>query len=880
MIPDIILDSLPIKFYVINLKERKIIKTNDPTVSIGQESCFLSIFNCKDSCQPEKGTCFCELLNDRKEFQNVVESGPRLKRRYYKADVKRIDENHSLATFTEITQIMTSEKEIKINNQRLKRAENLVTFGSWEIDLRTNMLYATDGAYKIYGMKKKELLLTDVRDIPLPEYQKMIETALWELINKKIPYNIRFKIRRQSDGEIRFIHSVAEYREDKKLVFGIIRDTTEFERYQNALNDSLTDLKMAQTIAKLGNWKYDPETNTHSISGQIRDIFGGREILGSINIADFENFAGKDNYRLLKGLIYRAINSGVGFQEQFHIKLENGTKKWIELICQPDQKKQTSGYALRGVIKDITDSKNIEIELRNSNNLFRTLIQNMPDAMYMKDIEARKIIANEEDIRNCGLEHEEQVLGKTDFDIYPVEVAQKFYEDDMKVLKKGLHIMNREEELPGNPRKWILTSKIPLKDENGNITGLVGVGHDITHRKKMIEELKAAKLKAEESDRLKSLFLANMSHEIRTPLNGILGFTNLICSNSVEPEQFSMYGKIIESCGMRLTTLIDDIIDISLIQSNQLRLSFSWFNVHDLLKELYTFYRNVKQDHLTNVDFRFSNLSELESSRFYSDRQRIYQVLRNLLDNAIKFTHEGFIEYGCYSSGKDELTFYVEDTGIGIEKSKQQIIFENFRQVEEGLSRNYEGAGLGLSIVSGIVKQLGGKVKLKSKACGGTVFYITIPVAVEETGVVPPDTEQDDWGEPVQMNSEVNEIVSIEDDPASIAYLKSVTKSLGYSFNNFTDPARGIEYIKQRKPGLVFMDVRLPGISGLEATRILKSEFPDLPIVIQTACAMKEDQVNAMNSGCDAYLTKPLSLELLEETVAKYLGGNNSKRTS
>src|SRR5690606_91347 len=160
------------------------------------------------------------------------------------------------------------------------------------------------------------------------------------------------------------------------------------------------------------------------------------------------------------------------------------------IVGQPIQEKEFGGYSLRGIVKDITESKITEIELRNSNNLFRTLIQNMPDAMYMKDIEARKIIANEEDIRNCGLEHEEQVLGKTDFDIYPVEVAQKFYEDDMKVLKKGLHIMNREEELPGSPRKWILTSKIPLKDENGNISGLVGVGHDITHRKKMIEELK------------------------------------------------------------------------------------------------------------------------------------------------------------------------------------------------------------------------------------------------------------------------------------------------------------------------------------------------------------------------------------------------------
>jgi len=239
--------------------------------------------------------------------------------------------------------------------------------------------------------------------------------------------------------------------------------------------------------------------------------------------------------------------------------------------------------------------------------------------------------------------------------------------------------------------------------------------------------LASAKQKAEESDKLKSLFLANMSHEIRTPLNAILGFLTIISTGELEQEKLEYYGKIIESSGQRLTAVIDDIIDISLIQSKQLKVDYKAFSINDLLEEMHEMYRNQKTEKLRKIDFSVDYCELPDFDMLYSDKNRIFQVLRNLLDNAFKFTHEGYIKFGCLKSSKKEIVLFVKDSGIGIEEGKTNIIFESFRQAQEGFSRNYEGTGLGLAIVSGIVERMEGKVWVVSEIGEGSCFYVSFP---------------------------------------------------------------------------------------------------------------------------------------------------------
>jgi PAS domain S-box-containing protein len=553
--------------------------------------------------------------------------------------------------------------------------------------------------------------------------------------------------------------------------------------------------------------------------------------------------------------------------------MPDGSAKWVEVICTPDVIPGVKGFFLRGTIQDIDVTKNVENKLQETNNLFSTLIQNLPDAIYMKDSGYRKIIANERDARNCGKESVAEVIGKTDYEIYPKEIADTYFEDDRQVIEHGIPIINREEQLPGTPVRWTLTSKIPLKNENGNITGLVGIGHDITHRKKMEQDLQSAKIKAEESDRLKSLFLANMSHEIRTPLNGILGFSSFICTGNFDPSQLEYYGRIIENCGQRLTTVIDDIIDISLIQSNQLKVEYSRFNLYELLDELYVLFKVQKKDQLGKIKFRLLNCSSACCDDLYSDKNRLFQVMKNLLDNAFKYTEYGSVEYGCFDSEEGDLVLFVKDTGIGIEESKTDVIFENFRQVEEGFSRQYEGTGLGLPIVAGIVERLGGKVWVESAPENGSAFYVSLPGKGEKNITCKPFVKS--FPAATEVKSRAGVIVSFEDDPVSIEYIKTVSQLVGCENINFVHPLRGIEYLRKNHADLILMDVRLPEMSGFEATRIIKSEFPHLPVIIQTAFAMKEDREKAFSAGCDDYMAKPVLLNDLRGKIRHYIGVEN-----
>jgi PAS domain S-box-containing protein len=868
------LRALPVNYYVIDLKRKKIVQTNDPKIKNGEEPCFMQLFHRDRPCGDGNGECFCQqLLVPRTTKSFFVEGLNGAAPKFFKAKVKKLNEDFAVVTYSDVTLETVAAKEMKINTRRMERAEKLVAFGSWEIDLQTKTIYGTKGAAQIYGVENCPKALDEVKIIALPEFRGLLDQAVDDLITRRKSFNVRYKIKRPIDGQIRHIHSVAEYREDKKMIFGVSRDITEMIRSKGALHESLTDLNLAEKIAKIGNWKFDPENKTLQWSDQVSQILERKNIPASPVVADFKHFTGEEDFKLFKTAILSAINKGNPFEHQFQINSENGTEKWVEIICKPDGEKGPNGYFLRGTIQDITSSKQVENQLNEVNNLLNTLIQNLPDAIYMKDTKYRKIIANRGDLVNCGVKRPEEVIGLTDFDIYPKEIAEKYFADDRQVIEQGKSIANREEELPGNPKRWISTTKVPLKNDEGQVVGLVGIGHDITRRKQMEEELRAAKQKAEESDKLKSLFLANMSHEIRTPLNAILGFSNIITSGELPREKLDYFGKIIENSGQRLTAVIDDIIDISLIQSNQLKVDFHSLNINDLLEELFEIYKNQKTEKLQKIDFSVRYCEQPAHNMLNSDKNRIYQILRNLLDNAFKFTDSGYIRFGCLKSFEKEMVLFVEDSGIGIEERKINVIFESFRQAQEGFSRQYEGTGLGLAIVSGIVERLEGRVWVKSEKGVGSCFYVAVPRKMEEK-----IGDKKNMEKQTEKNETLNreaKIVSFEDDPSSIEYLKSVASLLGYSLVNFDHPHRGIEYLRENGADLVLMDVRLPEMNGFDATRIIKSEFPKLPVIIQTAYAMKGDMEKAFQAGCDDYLTKPVSLKDLKGKINFYLGNKD-----
>ncbi|MBN1819570.1 MAG: response regulator [Prolixibacteraceae bacterium] len=415
--------------------------------------------------------------------------------------------------------------------------------------------------------------------------------------------------------------------------------------------------------------------------------------------------------------------------------------------------------------------------------------------------------------------------------------------------------------------KFILVNAIISNIDEKCLVTLV----DITKRKHAENELIKAKEKAEEGDRLKSAFLANMSHEIRTPMNGILGFTELLKTLKLKAEEQQDYIGIIEKSGARMLNIINDIISISKIESQKIEVSVSETNINEQVEYIYHFFKLEAEQKKLHLSFK----NELPSDKAFirTDREKVYAVLTNLVKNAIKFTQTGSIELGYKVKG-EILEFFVKDSGPGIPAAQKKIIFERFRQGSEALNRNYEGAGLGLSISKAYVEMLGGKIWVKDNIHkngnpSGSAFFFTIPVRPKKktnhvNQIAPPDPSTNN-------KSRKLKILIVEDDETSEILLMKMLEGLS---ENFLIAVTGVDAIKvcRKNPDidLVLMDINMPAMDGYEATRKIREFNKQVVIIAQTAYAMPGDREKAIEAGCNNHISKPLKRVDLRKMINSY----------
>jgi signal transduction histidine kinase/CheY-like chemotaxis protein len=400
----------------------------------------------------------------------------------------------------------------------------------------------------------------------------------------------------------------------------------------------------------------------------------------------------------------------------------------------------------------------------------------------------------------------------------------------------------------------------------GNKLAVQLIIRDITERKQAEQKLIKAKEHAEESDRLKSAFLANMSHEIRTPMNSILGFAELLKTEDLTGKQQKEYIQIIKKGGDRLLNIINDIIDISKIESGQMKVSVTKTNINEQIEYISSFFRPEAEE--KGLQLIFKNTLASKDAVISTDKEKIFSILTNLVKNAIKFTREGFIELG-YRKKEKLLEFYVKDTGIGIRQEQQEFIFERFRQGSDSLVRNYEGAGLGLSISKAYVEMLGGKIRVDSEPGKGSVFYFTIPYNSDKM----PETVIEN-----KVNSDFKEhqikslkILIAEDDEASGILITNIIKAYCKTELKVKTGAEAVEAC-QANPDidLILMDIKMPEMDGYEAARQIRQFNKDVIIIAQTAFALTGDKERALQAGCNDYISKPIDGNLLMEIIQKH----------
>jgi len=517
---------------------------------------------------------------------------------------------------------------------------------------------------------------------------------------------------------------------------------------------------------------------------------------------------------------------------------------------------------LHSIIFDITERKLAEKQIK----LLNRAIEQSPVSIIITDPEGIIEYVNPKFTELTGYSLEE-TIGKTPGILKSGKHSPAFYKELWDTILSGKNWFGEFQNRKRNSDLYWESAVIsPLLDDQNRIAHFIAVKEDITDKKNLLENLITAKKKAEDSDRLKTAFLHNISHEIRTPLNAIIGFTGFLNQPNLTAELRKNYINIIYQSNNQLLSIIDDILNISHIEAGQVMMRESVTDLSKVIKNLYVQFRSVAD--FKELVFRLKNSLADSEMLIRTDEGKLIQVLTNLLNNAFKFTHKGYVELGCLKKG-DCIKFYVEDSGIGIPEEEHEKIFDRFYQVDRSLSRRYGGTGLGLSISNAYVGLLGGELNLQSSPGKGSVFSFTIPYKkavreIEEAEIAIKVKKEE--------RAQKKTILIAEDDESNYTLVVEMLKPYHFNFIRAKNGQEAIDLCKSHKGiDLILMDAKMPGKDGFTASSEILAFRPDMPIIAQTAYAHPADRAKAIKSGCCDYIAKPLDRKKLVSLVEKYI---------
>lgn len=805
-------------------------------------------------------------------------------------------------------------EKLKIENEKLKKSLYTKFFNPIkelsEDDYSLIVDEETDAVFK--GNQKGDFILVNKYAEKLTgwsedELLKMNISELFEsgILNEK---PLRFdlllsgkpvknqRLLTKKNGEKVFIEMTSKKFSDGSLIC-IMQDISKTINLEKALSES--ELKFREIFNNAADFMIIFEFNkkkipiVHDVNIPALNAFNYEksELIGK---KIYEIFTGNNKSEHLKLSVKLMQGKRVTFKSM-HIR-KDGSKFPAEIsakVIKIGNKKY-----IQTVSRDISERLRIENEILKSEEKYRLLFRLLP---YGGEIVNTKGIISDISPGTAKMlgYKKEDLTGKHLTEIIYAEDVLRFKQKFPELLKGKVQTAEiRMLKKDGSYVNVIRTGQ-PIKNENGEVEYILTLSVDITKRKKteeelleknqeieaqneeyialneeleeksrkllvLNEELTIAKEKAEESNRLKSAFLANMSHEIRTPMNGILGFAELLALPDISKQKIKEYTEIIVHSGNHLLKIINDIIDISKLDSGQFTILKEPVNINNLLKEQYTFFQSYKKSkHKNHIQLKLNSPKTKNDIIIFTDQTRLIQILSNLINNAIKFTEEGQIEFG-FLIKKDKLEFFVKDTGIGISQDKLSEIFERFNQAAINTEKLYGGTGLGLSISRACVKLLGGKIWVESVLNKGSVFYFTIPLERAKDNSQKTFTNK-------KLNLTGKKILIVEDDPINFVFFSEILFEFGPELHHVNTALKAIEIVKDIDFDLVLMDIQLPGKDGNYATEEIKKLFPELPVIAQSAYAFENEKQISLDAGCNDYITKPIKKQELLKVLTKYI---------
>ena len=766
---------------------------------------------------------------------------------------------HILLT-NDVTSTKEAEYRTEESKKNLEMAMEAANMSSWVYDvykMEFGILHG-NSVFKS-GMSLEQLLpMLHPQDcVPLRE-------LFSRLINKEVLQGqLTVRVFNEQEGEFRHYESRMRLSTEhfgKLQIVGTLLDVTEKLRMAKKTQDLLVKRELAMKVNDIVHWDFNVQMQTFEAYNDPVNDYASDKL---VSLEEYLNVIHPEDRSLVNDALQSMLlgrNMNINLTCRIQTRHDD-TWQYCNITGVPFEFGE-GGEVIRytGFRQNISKLHQLNEELKERNYKMELTFKTVGMSYWDYDVKTRQYRSFNDPVNDFNPEKA----------IMPEDYLKAAHPEDTERVRENMVGMSagqyKEFSLQYRSRtKWdqdwqtlIVTGLPSERDKKGNVIRYTGIAFNNTKWEKMAQELKEMKDKAELSDRLKSAFLANMSHEIRTPLNAIVGFSELLV-DSDDPDEKKEYWHIIESNNDLLLRLINDILDLSKIESGIIDRKRERFNLTQLCNELYVMMRSK----IPNADVELVQDNPCPECWIFLDSNRLKQVWMNFLTNAVKYTRSGYIRMG-YSVEKDGIRFYVEDTGTGIPKELQDRVFGRFQKLNEFV----QGTGLGLAISRAIVEAAGGEIGFTSEQGIGSTFWAWVPCEIFQHGDVGcPETTLPNRRPVFSEDSDRKlRILVAEDNDSNFLLVRNILKD--YDLLRVTNGVEAVEEIRNGKFDFVLMDLKMPVMDGLVATRKIREFNSDIPIVALTANAFDTDRASAMDAGCNAFLPKPVKRKQLFELLS------------
>ncbi len=776
--------------------------------------------------------------------------------------------------FKDITKQKQVERDLEHKIAILTEAERVSKIGHWEFDMINNKFFWSEEVYKLFEIEKdkvQELSFEFFLQLIHPDDRIHIQNEYRNSVEEKKEIILEYRIY-TTFKKIKYIKQKIKTEYDKKghpiKSFGIVVDVTELKNTSDATKESEELYRELFESESDALFLIENETGNILKANRAAENLYGYSVDELLKKKNTDLSAEPDKTRdiTLKSPI---IKDNVVFIPLRYHKNQKGEVFPVEITGRFFEWKKKKVHI--AAIRDITKRIKTDEALKESQRTLSVLMSNLPGMAYRckNDSSYAMLFVSDGCKELTGYEPHDLINSRL---ISYNKIIHPDYEaairKDIQKAIKGKRQFQLEYKIRTREgkEKWVWEKGIGIESKDGKVKYLEGFISDISDLKRFEQELVKEKERAEKSDQLKSSFLANMSHEIRTPMNGIIGFAKLLLKENLDHRKRKKYVNIINNSSQQLLSIIGDILDISIIETGNVKLFNTVFSLTDLLETIYNSFIPIAES--KKLDLVRKIQIPQNKDLIFADQIKLQQVITNLVNNGIKFTEEGSVSIEC-NLKKDLFTIAVSDTGIGISKDRIHEVFDRFNKGEIDLTYKYGGTGLGLSISKAFVELMGGKIWVESEKNKGSKFYFTLPFKLaHKRNILTQSIEESE--KKALKNAR---ILIVEDELINFEYLKGLLQEIGINYIIHAEQGKlAMEFYNQYKNiDLILMDLKLPDISGFELTKKIRKLDKNVPIIVQSALTTPEDKNRAYLCGCSNFITKPIDDKKLTSIIKSYI---------